>query len=117
MSDFKDIWKDDAESQGLSDEQLMAYLEGRLPEAERHAVEALLAGEGMESDAVEGLQALGPAEAQGMKRKVNAELQRTLGKKKLRRRGIGEQQWSLVAVMVVLVLLVVCYLVFFVMKL
>ena len=39
----------------ISQEQLIAYLEGRLSAEEQHDVELWLAEEGMESDALEGL--------------------------------------------------------------
>jgi anti-sigma factor RsiW len=116
MSDYKDIWNADEDSQQLSEEQLMAYLEGRLPEEERHAIEALLSGEGMESDALEGLQKMGAEEALSMKQRVNADLQKVLGKKRRGRRGISDQRWTLTTVVVLLLLLVICFAVFLVLR-
>lgn len=111
MSDFKDIWtEDEGAEQGLSEEQLMAYLEGRLPEAERHEVEALLSSEGMESDALEGLQSLGAGEAQAMKRHLNAGLQQALkSKKRRKRRGIADSRWTLLTIVLLLLLAIVCF--------
>ncbi len=107
MSDFKDIWT--ADEGGLSEEQLLDYLEGRLPEEERQAVEALLADEGMESDALEGLQAIGAAEAREMKHRLNAGLAQALKKKRRSRRGIAEGRWTLYAIIILLLLAVVCF--------
>lgn len=109
MSDLKDIWNADAGAEGLSDEQLMAYLEGRLPEADRHAVEAMLSEEGMESDALEGLQTLGADEARGMKAQLNISLQQSLRKGRRKRRGMADGRWTLYAVIVLLLLAAVCF--------
>ncbi len=116
MSDFKDIWNADAGAEGLSDEQLMAYIEGRLPEAERHAIEARLADEGMESDALEGLQTLSAEEARMSKARLNAELQKALHKKRRQRRGLARQQWNVIAVVVLLLLLLMCFGMFWMMR-
>jgi anti-sigma factor RsiW len=116
MSDYKDIWSADEDGGQLSEEQLMAYLEGRLPEEERRAVEELLSQEGMESDALEGLQGISADEARNMKRKVNADLQKVLGKKRRGRRGIGDQRWTLTTVVVLLLLLVICFAVFWALR-
>jgi anti-sigma factor RsiW len=116
MSDYKDIWQDSDAEGTLSEEQLLAYIEGRLPEAERRAVEELLSKEGMESDAIEGLQALDADEARGMKQRLDIGLQQVLGKKRKRRRGIGEQRWTWIAIVVVLVLVVLGYCVLYLMR-
>jgi anti-sigma factor RsiW len=109
MSDYKDIWQDSGHEGSLSDEQLLAYIEGRLPEEERHAVEEWLSREGMESDAIEGLQSLKGEEARGMKKRLDISLQQVLGKKRKKRRGIGEQRWTWIAIAIVLMLAIVCY--------
>jgi anti-sigma factor RsiW len=108
MNDFKDIWN--GESGGkLTDEQLMAYLEGRLSESERHEVEGLLSEESMESDALEGLHALNPEEVRSIRHKLNTSLQKTLGKKRRTRRGLASQQWNIIAIVLLLLLLLVCF--------
>ena len=110
MSDYKDIWSPE-ESSGapLSEEQLLAYLEGQLPEEERRAVELLLANEGMESDAIDGLQSMSVEDSKALKLRLNAGLQQALHKKRRTRRGIGDQRWSLIAILIVLLLAAVCY--------
>jgi anti-sigma factor RsiW len=110
MSDYKDIWSDDEEGRGaLTEEQLLAYLEGRMPEAERRAVEELLSGESMESDAIEGLQALSAGEARAMKHRLDAELQRALHHKRRQRRGISDQRWTWTAIVLILLLAILAY--------
>jgi anti-sigma factor RsiW len=116
MSDFKDIWNEGEGGAKLTDEQLMAYLEGRLPEDERHAVEAILSSEGMESDALEGLQSLDPSEAKGMKHYLNTELQKSLGKNRRKRRGLESQQWNVTSVVILLLLILICFAVFWLMR-
>jgi anti-sigma factor RsiW len=116
MSDYKDIWQDSEHEGTLSDEQLLAYIEGRLPEEERRAVEELLSREGMESDAIEGLQALDADEARGMKKRLDISLQKVLSKKRKARRGIGEQRWTWIAIGIVLILAIVCYAVMYLLK-
>jgi len=104
MSDFKDIWND-AEGQELSEEQMLAWLEGRLSPGEQHALEAKLAAEGMDSDALEGLQALGADDTKQLQRRLNLELNQNLKRKKRRRReGPGNQRWTTIAIFVILVL-------------
>lgn len=107
MSNTKDIWND-AEGQELSEEQLMAYLEGRLSPEEQHALEATLADEGMEADAVEGLQALGAEDTKRLQHRLNTELSRNLkGKKRRRREGPKTERLTTIAILVILVLAVI----------
>lgn len=94
----------------LSEEQLMAYLEGRLTGEEQHAVEALLAGEGMESDALEGLRDFDAAEAQAVTGRLNRQLQQSLKKRKrTTRRGMMDQRWGWMAIAIVLLLAMLCF--------
>jgi anti-sigma factor RsiW len=97
------------QSGAVSEEQILAYLEGRLsPEAAR-AVEEALANEGLESDAVEGLQAMEAEEVKRMSARLNHELQRKLRSgKRVRRRGM-DSRWALVAVLVVLLACILAY--------
>jgi anti-sigma factor RsiW len=109
MNDFKNIWNEGASGGKLTDELLMAYLEGRLSEEERYEVEALLGEDSMESDALEGLKKLDAEEARSIKLKLNAELQKSLGKKRRTRRGLASQQWNIIAIVLLLLLLLVCF--------
>lgn len=99
----------------LSEELLMAYLGGKLSGDELHAVEQLLAGEGMESDALEGLQDFDAAEARAVTTSLNSQLQHSLKKKRRRsRRGIAEQRWAWMAIALVLLLAAAGFAVFWV---
>ena len=117
MSDHKDIWSpDNGGHEALSEEQLLAYLEGRLTEQERRVIEEALSEEGMESDAMEGLQAMSTAETQSMKYRLNSELLHTLHKKRHKRRGISNQRWTWIAILVILMLAVLGYAVIYLVK-
>ena len=95
----------------LSDEQVQAYLEGRLSPEEQRKVELWLAEEGMERDALEGL--LGTDMAETMQRvgRLRYRLQSQVRSGK-RRKGtiIKGQTWTLVAVFLVLLLAIIAFL-------
>lgn len=116
MKDYRDIWNAGEGSKGLTEEQLLAYLEGRLPELEQRALEELLCSEGIESDALEGLKALGGTEAKKARNALNTALWKRVGRSRHKRRGIGSQQWSLIAIAIVLLLAIACFLVFWMMR-
>lgn len=93
----------------VSEEQMLAYLEGRLPPEAARVVEEALAEEGLESDAVDGLQSLDTAEAKRLSARLNHDLLRKIRSgKRARRRGMDEK-WVWVAVLVVLLTLVLAY--------
>lgn len=98
--------------QGLTDDQLMAYMEGKLSPEEQRLVEELLSEEGPESDAVEGLKMLHPAEARhsvaNLQRKLHTELLRQHPKRKNK---FADDYWGWIAVVVILLLIVVGYVV------
>lgn len=116
MTDLQHIWQDDERKKDLSEEQLLAYLEGRLTGDELHEVESLLASESPESDAMEGLQALPPAEARDMTSAINRQLQHSLKKKRRKRRDLPDQKWSWLAILIILGLAVACYVVIHLLK-
>jgi anti-sigma factor RsiW len=117
MSDHTDIWNPDGGGHdALSEEQLLAYLEGRMSDAERRSVEEALSNEGMESDALEGLHALSSEETQSLKHRLNADLQHALHKKRHTRRGITSQRWTMIAILVILMLALLSYAVIYLAK-
>ena len=95
----------------LSEERLMAYFEGKLSPAEQHEVEQWLAEEGMESDALEGLRDLKPEETKHTVSKLNHHLRKTILSKKTKRRPLKTEQYTLVAIAIILLLIVVAYIV------
>ncbi len=111
MSELNDILSSSGNGKGkLPDEKLMAYLEGKLSPEEQHEVEEWLSGEGMESDALEGLQALAPEETKKAVGKINYDLRKELGARNKRRtKHIKDNKWSWLAILIVLMLAIVCY--------
>ncbi len=95
----------------LREEKLLAYLEGRLSAEEQHEVELWLADEGMESDAVEGLQEIAAPERKQSINKLNHKLHKAVGNKKRKRRKPAKDQNALFAVFLVLLLIIAAYLV------
>ena len=93
-----------------TEQEIQDYLEGRLSPESARRVEESLAGDSMESDALEGLQQLSPQEAEEATTRIRRGLQSALAsKKKRRRRGIADQRWTWIAIVVVLLLVVLCY--------
>lgn len=96
----------------LSDEQLMAYMEGKLSPAEMREVEELMSEDSAEADAIEGLQMMHPAETKRtvaeLHRKLHTEILRNNPKRKGR---FSEDYWGWIAVVIVLLLIVVGYVV------
>lgn len=110
MDELNNILSDDHGK--LPEDKLMAYLEGKLSAAEQHEVEAWLAEEGMESDALEGLQQLAPTEARQTTARLNNELRKMInGKKQRRKKQIRHTPWSWVAIIIVLLLVILAYVV------
>ena len=95
----------------LSEERLLAYLEGTLSPTEQHEVEMWLAEEGMESDAIEGLQALKPEETKHTINKLKHQLHKTVKGKKHNRRPLNMNLTIWIAIVVILLLTVVAYIV------
>jgi anti-sigma factor RsiW len=96
----------------LPEDKLMAYLEGRLSPEEQHEVEEWLADEGMESDAMEGLKELAPAESRQAADKLKLHLKAQLKGRRPRRKPLSGNSWGLVAVIVILLLCIACYIIF-----
>ena len=109
MSELNDILSSGGKGK-LPEEKLTAYLEGKLSPQEQHEVEEWLSGEGMESDALEGLQSLEAEETKKAVGKLNYELRKELGTRNKRRtKHIKDNKWSWLAIIIVLMLVIVCY--------
>jgi hypothetical protein len=109
MSELNDIFGENNKGR-LPEDKLMAYLEGKLGPGEQREVEEWLAGEGMESDALEGLQELEPEETKKAVGKINYELRKELGARNKRRsKAIKDNKWSWLAILLILMLAIVCY--------
>lgn len=108
MSELDDIWMNEHKGR-LPEDMLMAYLEGRLTPEQQHEVEAWLAEEGMEGDAVEGLKELPAAETKQLVTRLNQNLHHQLAKKKRKHKPIINNQWAWLAVLIVLLLCILGY--------
>jgi hypothetical protein len=93
----------------LKEEKLLAYLEGILPPEEQHEVETWLADEGMESDAVDGLQELANTERTQSINSLNNRLRKTIGRKTRKTRKLKTDVNLLAAVLIILLLIIVAY--------
>lgn len=95
----------------LSEDRLLAYIEGRLSAEEQHDVERWLADEGMESDAQEGLKALNAGERKGSIDKANSLLRRRIARMKRRRKGLSSDMYVMVAIVFILLVIAAAFLV------
>ena len=94
-----------------TEQQIADYLAGKMLPDEARAVEEALALESMESDALEGLQHLSPGEAREAATHIQRGLKAAIAAKKKRgRRPRQDQRWTVIAIAVVLLLAVLCYL-------
>lgn len=109
MADEKDILKQ--EDGKLPEDKLLAYFEGKLSPEEQHEVEHWLAQEGMEADALEGLQTIPANEARAASLIINHQLSKELSKKKHKRKTsvIKNNSWAWVAVVIILLLAIIAY--------
>lgn len=95
----------------LSEERLLAYLEGRLSPEEQHEVELWLADEGMESDAVDGLREMQAPERSHSIGRLNHGLRKKLGRKRKKRKAARNDINTIVALLIILLLAAVAFLV------
>lgn len=105
MSDSNNIPSFDHNKGSLSEEKLLAYLEGKLSPAEQRAVELLLSEEGMESDAIDGLQAMQPLERRQSVSRLDRKLRGQIKARKRRRRQSKPDVMQLVIAVIVILLL------------
>ncbi len=111
MSDPQYISPLGPEKGKLPQEKLLAYLEGKLPPEEQREVEQWLSEEGMESDAMEGLQAMPSTDRKQSINKLNHKLRKTLVQKTRKRRKLSTDYNVLAAVLIILLLAIVAYVV------
>lgn len=110
MADVNDIWNSGKGK--LPEDKLMAYLEGKLSPEEQHEVEAWLAEDGMESDAIEGLKDLPLQDSRQLVQHINHRLDKKLKTKPRRSsKAIANNQWSWVAIFIILLLCMLAYVV------
>ena len=94
----------------LPEDKLLAYLEGRLTADEQREVEAILHEDGMESDAVEGLNELSARDTRQVASRINYKLQHDLKTKRYRNNKLFvDNKWAWLAVLIVLSLCILAY--------
>lgn len=94
----------------LPQDKLLAYLEGKLSPAEQREVEALLTDDGMDSDALEGLNSMSVSDAKILASRIDYKLQYDLKKKRSRKRShFADNKWAWLAVMFILIMAVLGY--------
>ncbi len=110
MSDLKHILND---PDGMSEEELLRYLEGHASEEERFAVENMMAESAFVDDAVEGLQQFkNPGEIKESIEQLNRQLQKQTQKKNSRKkkRRIEPNHWIVIAILGILLLCIIGFL-------
>jgi hypothetical protein len=96
----------------IDNQQLMDYLSGQLSGEQQHAVERSMADSDFMNDAVEGLQNIpDKKDLQNYVDELNAALQKSMQKKKLRRqkRRLKDEPWAYIAVILILLLCIIAY--------
>lgn len=98
----------------IDQETLLLYLQNKLPEDKKHEVEKQLMQDEFDEEAMEGLQDFRDKEQlQYMVEMLNRDLKKKTEKKKKRRDKltISFQPWTYVAILILLLLIVLCYIV------
>lgn len=105
MSKGKDI-----QNNSLSQEKLLAYLEGNLSAEEQREVEALLSEDGADADAIEGLKDLTYADTRMLTDRIDYTLLHELRKNKYKgRKKLSTDKWTWLSVLIILLLTIVTY--------
>ena len=98
----------------IDNQKLMDYLHQQLSKADSHEIEKSMNDDAFVSDAVEGLQNFDTKkDMQAYVADLHNDLQKQLVKKKNRKdkRKLKEQPWIYLAIIIVLILLVLCFVV------
>ncbi len=93
----------------LTEEKLQDYLNGSLSLQEQHEVEQWLSTEGMESDALDGLQTINSIDTNHIVHRANHILKKQI-KNHRTKRSMKGIEWSWIAVVIILLLGIAAYL-------
>lgn len=110
MNDRDDILNNE-EKGALSEAKLLAYFEGRLSPEEQREVELLLSDEGLESDAMDGLQELSANEIKAASAELKYKLNKDLKTTPRRRKLYNDPKWAILAIFLILMLCVLGFIV------
>lgn len=98
------------ETRCLSQQQLLDYVEGKLPEEQRHRVEAHVAGCQMCSDALDGLQQVRhTADVPGLVKKIHHEVRRELKHRRGKPRPVRTYLWYSTLIAIILLILLIAF--------
>lgn len=108
MNDYSKIWQ---ETEAANDKQLMQYLKGEMKPGDEHVLENQIINSSFESDAVDGLREMPSQQIQSSVSDLNMQLQKMLpAKKKIKRnKAYSLQQWIILTVIAVLVIILITY--------
>jgi len=109
MSDLHNILSHQPEP---DEEALKKYLEGTATPEERFAIEQQMADEDFMNDAVEGLQSFKDRQLmQEYVQQINVQVQKQTTRKRQRRfrRGVDDQNWTVIAIILILTLCMLGY--------
>lgn len=109
---FKDILSN--LSTDIDQETLLLYLQGKLSEDKKHAVEKQLLQNEFDEDAIDGLQEIkDKQQIQYMVEMLNRDLKKKTTKKKKRREKmkIKDQPWLYISILILILLIALCYIV------
>lgn len=108
MSELNNIW-DNGQGE-LSEEMLKKYIEGKLTPEQQYEVEQYLSEDSLEADAIEGLKSVDSNDARELTARINYKLQHELKTKKYRNNNLfGDNKWTWVAILIVLLLTILGY--------
>ena len=109
MSRISKIWNQYGET-AIDEDQLLAYIEGRLSSKDQYALEELLEADPFLNDAVEGLAEMkDKAHLRQITSQINLQLRRQIKSRKKHRRGRPKltEHWGWLYVLIVLVLILI----------
>lgn len=109
MSTANDIF--DPNQRQLSEEELLAYLQGKLSRSRQREIEEMISEGGPEADALEGLKLLHGTEALRSTRKLQQKLHTEILRSKHKTPRTGSDFWNWMAIIIILLLMVVGYVV------
>lgn len=102
------------EKKPLPDRKIQDYLEGKLSPREQWEVELWLSEEGLESDAMEGLQQIKPEETKASVQRINHRLNQQIRQNSRKKRMFyKDHKWVAIAMLIILMLALLGYIVFF----
>lgn len=108
MSNTGNIWNNNNDAPGA--DELQAYLEGRLDAEHTRKVEEWLSEEGMESDAIEGMQSLSAKDSEQLTQRINYRLKHDIRKQTHRsNKMFADNKWSWLAVLIICLLVILAY--------